>query len=90
MPIGSESDRDIIRPKHQMAVPGLGVFIAPKAVRPHVSTPRLHKVPAVGYPETKTSTLPYLATECYALPTLLPSQAGSTVQTRKKEPRFGG
>ncbi|MDE0686873.1 MAG: hypothetical protein OXI61_01780 [Candidatus Poribacteria bacterium] len=32
MPIGSESDRDIIRPKHQMAVPGLGVFIAPNAV----------------------------------------------------------
>ena len=32
MPIGSESDRDIIRPKHQMVVPGLGVFIAPKAV----------------------------------------------------------
>lgn len=32
MPIGSEFDRDIIRPKHQMAVPGLGVFIAPNAV----------------------------------------------------------
>ena len=32
MPIGNESDRDIIRPKHRMAVPGLGVFIAPKAV----------------------------------------------------------
>ena len=32
MPIGSESDRDVIRPKHQMAVPGLGVFIAPNAV----------------------------------------------------------
>ena len=32
MPIGTESDRDIIRPKHQVAVPGLGVFIAPKAV----------------------------------------------------------
>ena len=32
MPIGNESDRDIIRPKHQVAVPGLGVFIAPKAV----------------------------------------------------------
>ena len=32
MPIASESDRDIIRPKHQMAVPGLGVFIAPNAV----------------------------------------------------------
>ena len=28
----SESDTDIIRPKHQMAVPGLGVFIAPNAV----------------------------------------------------------
>ena len=27
-----ESDRDIISPRHQMAVPGLGVFIAPKAV----------------------------------------------------------
>ena len=32
MPIGSESDRDVIRPKYQMVVPGLGVFIAPKAV----------------------------------------------------------
>ena len=32
MPIESEADRDIIRPKHQMVVPGLGVFIAPKAV----------------------------------------------------------
>ena len=32
MPIGSESDRDIIRPKHHKAVPGLGVFIAPNAV----------------------------------------------------------
>ena len=32
MPIGNESDRDIIKPKHQVAVPGLGVFIAPKAV----------------------------------------------------------
>ena len=32
MPIGSESDRDVIRPKHQMVVPGLGVFIAPNAV----------------------------------------------------------
>lgn len=32
MQIGIESDRDIIRPKHQMVVPGLGVFIAPKAV----------------------------------------------------------
>ena len=28
MPIGSESDRDIIRPKHHKAVPGLGVFMA--------------------------------------------------------------
>ena len=32
MPIGSESDRDIIRPKHHKVVPGLGGFIAPKAV----------------------------------------------------------
>ena len=32
MLIVPESDRDIIRPKHQMVVPGLGVFIAPKAV----------------------------------------------------------
>lgn len=32
MPIGNESDRDIIRPKYKMVVPGLGVFIAPKAV----------------------------------------------------------
>ena len=32
MPIASESDRDIIRPKHHKVVPGLGVFIAPKAV----------------------------------------------------------
>lgn len=30
MLIVPESDRDIIRPKHQMVVPGLGVFIAPK------------------------------------------------------------
>ena len=28
MPIGSESDRDSIRPKHQKVVLGLGVFIA--------------------------------------------------------------
>ena len=32
MPIGSESDRDIVRPKHHKVVPGLGVFIAPNAV----------------------------------------------------------
>ena len=29
---GIESDKDVISPKHKMAVPGLGVFIAPKAV----------------------------------------------------------
>ena len=28
MPIGSEPDKDIIRPKHHKIVPGLGVFIA--------------------------------------------------------------
>ena len=32
MPIENEFDRDIIRPRHHKAVPGLGVFIAPKAV----------------------------------------------------------
>ena len=52
MPIESESDRDIIRPKHQMVVPGLGVFIAPNAVarlfrlHDYTKCPRLgpHKV----------------------------------------------
>ena len=33
-----------IRPKHQMKVPGLGVFIAPKGVCQTLSTARLFKV----------------------------------------------
>ena len=48
MPIGIESDRDIIKPKHQMAVPGLGVFIAPNAVARLFQLHDYRKCPRLG------------------------------------------
>ena len=60
MLIGNESDKDIIRPKHQMAVPGLGVFIAPNAV---ARLFRLHdytKCPLLGPQKPKQVLYPIL------------------------------
>ncbi len=48
MSIGSESDRDIVRPKHQMAVPGLGIFIAPNAVARLFQLHDYRKCPRLG------------------------------------------
>ena len=85
MPIGSESDRDVIRPKHQMAVLGLGVFIAPNAV---ARLFRLHdytKCSRLGPQKVNKHgcTQFYDLMSCSAHAT--PSQAGGTVQTPKKE-----
>lgn len=89
MPIGSESDRDIIRPKHQMVVPGARGFYCTKHCRAPVSTPRLYKVSAARAPKGKqTCALPNSTTECHALPTLLPSQASGTVQTLQEKATF--
>ena len=60
MPIGSESDRDIIRPKHQMAVPGLGVFIAPKAVARMFQLHDYTKCPRLGTQKPKQVLYPIL------------------------------
>lgn len=51
MRIGSESERDIIRPKHQRAVPGLGVFIAPNAVARLFQLHDYTKCPPFGIPK---------------------------------------
>ena len=59
MPIGSESDRDIIRPKHQMAVPGLGVFIAPNAVARLFQLHDYTKCPPLGSPQKKLQRVLY-------------------------------
>ena len=71
MPIGSESDRDIIRPKHHKAVPGLGVFIAPKRCRSSISTSRLY--PLSELPKTARSDgenpLSHSTSKCLLFPT---------------------
>ena len=59
MPIGSEFDRDIIRPKHQMAVPGLGVFIAPNAVARLFQLHDYTKCPPFGTPQKKPQRVLY-------------------------------
>ena len=59
MPIGSKSDRDIIRPKHQMAVPGLGVFIAPNAVERLFQLHDYTKCPPLGNPQKKPQRVLY-------------------------------
>ncbi len=59
MLIGSEFDRDIIRPKHQMAVPGLGVFIAPNAVARLFQLHDFTQCPRLGNPQQKTQRVLY-------------------------------
>ena len=54
-----ESDRDLIRPKHQMAVPGLGVFIAPNAVARLFQFHDYTKCPPLGNPQKKTQRVLY-------------------------------
>ncbi len=59
MLIGSEFDRDIIRPKHQMAVPGLGVFIAPNAVARLFQLHDFTQCPRLGNLQQKTQRVLY-------------------------------
>ena len=84
MPIGSESDRDIIRPKHQMAVPGLGVFIAPKAV---ARLFRLHdytKCPRLGPQKPKRVLYPILRPNVMHCPRYYHLRQASRFKHQKK------